>query len=252
MRHLQMWLLAAALAAVVAGAGLGAGTATPDFDGVSDSSWDTLLLGLGSGFTLAAPLLIALIASRLVDAEHRGGGWLMSATAGVAPGQLCRVKRLALGFLVAGATHLTRAAFTAALFAGATVPTSAAFRPVGFDVRREAAGPAARCLGLSLGVVAVNLALLALPVVLPARVENQLVGMGVGLLGTVLALFSSAVPAPIAALTPWGHYSLAAASEYVDGQLVARSPEYAAVAGLLGVAAGLCALLTRSFDRQEA
>ena len=236
MRHLQMWLLAAALAVVVAGAGLGAGTATPDFDGVSDSSWDTLLLGLGSGFTLAAPLLIALIASRLVDAEHRGGGWLMSATAGVAPGQLCRVKLLALGFLVAGATVLTSAAFTA----------------VGFAVGIEAAWPAGRWIGLTLCVLAVNLVLLALHVVLAARVENQLVGMGVGLLGTVLALFSSAVPAPIAALTPWGHYSLAAASEYVDGQLVARSPEYAAVAGLLGVAAGLCALLTRSYDRQEA
>src|SRR5699024_6948963 len=148
MRHLQMWLLAAALAVVVAGAGLGAGTATPDFVGVSDSSWDTLLLVIGSGFTLAAlisivlldsrhfdsecdrlllgfcsgftlaaQLMIALIASRLVDAEHRGGGWLMSATAGVAPGQLCRVKLLALGFLVAGATVLTSAAFTAVGFA---------------------------------------------------------------------------------------------------------------------------------------
>src|SRR5699024_4436245 len=180
----------------------------PDFDGVSDSSWDTLLLGLGSGFTLAAPLLIALIASRLVDAEHRGGGWLMSATAGVAPGQLCRVKLLALGFLVAGATVLTSAAFTA----------------VGFAVGIEAAWPAGRWIGLTLCVLAVNLVLLALHVVLAARVENQLVGMGVGLLGTVLALFSSAVPAPIAALTPWGHYSLAAASEDVDGQHVAPSP----------------------------
>src|SRR5699024_1487036 len=229
MRHLQMWLLAAALAVVVAGAGLGAGTATPDFDGVSDSSWDTLLLGLGSGFMLAAPLLIALIASRLVDAEHRGGGWLMSATAGVAPGQLCRVKLLALGFLVAGATVLT----------------SAAFMAVGFAVGIEADWPAGRWIGLTLCV-------LSHVIDCPGRAINNTVGMFVDRLGTVLALFSSAVQAPIAALTPWRHYSLADASEYVDGQLVARSPEYAAVAGLLGVAAGLCALLTRSFDRQEA
>lgn len=102
MRHLHVVLLVAVLFAVVTGIGLYAAVFNPDFDRTSASSWNTLLMGMGSGFTLAAPLLLAVVASRLVDAEHQGGGWLMSATSGVTPGGLCRAKLLALGLLVAG------------------------------------------------------------------------------------------------------------------------------------------------------
>ena len=113
MRHLHVVLLVAVLFAVVTGIGLYAAVFNPDFDRTSASSWNTLLVGMGSGFTLAAPLLLAVVASRLVDAEHQGGGWLMSATSGVTPGGLCRAKLLALGLLVAGATVLVSAAFAA-------------------------------------------------------------------------------------------------------------------------------------------
>lgn len=38
-----------------------------------------------------------LIASRQVEIEHTGNGWLSSATAGLTPGQMCRAKLVALG-----------------------------------------------------------------------------------------------------------------------------------------------------------
>lgn len=96
-----------------------------------------------------------------------------------------------------------------------------------------------------------SLALLALHVVLAARVENQLVGIGLGLLGAVVALISTAVPTWIAHLTPWGYYALSAAAGYVDGQLAGFAPSYLNIGGLSAVAAAIFALFTRSFDRQE-
>lgn len=236
MRHLHVVLLVAVLFAVVTGIGLYAAVFNPDFDRTSASSWNTLLMGMGSGFSLAAPLLLAVVASRLVDAEHQGGGWLMSATAGVTPGGLCRAKLLALGLLVAGATVLVSAAFAA----------------VGLAVGIDAPWPAGRWLGLTACLLVVSLALLALHVVLAARVENQLVGIGLGLLGAVVALISTAVPTWIAHLTPWGYYALSAAAGYVDGQLAGFAPSYLSVVGLAVVAAAVFALFTRSFDRQEA
>lgn len=236
MRHLHIWLLVVALLVVVTGVGLYAAISTPDFDRATASSWNTLLMGIGTGFTLAAPLLLAVIASRHVDAEHQGGGWLLSATSGITPGGLCRAKFVALGSLVVAATVLASAVCVAAgLLIGITAPL-----------------PAGRWIGFTASVLVVNLVVLALHIVLAARIENQLVGVGVGLLGTVLALFATAVPAWIAHLAPWGYYALASASGYVNSVLVAQSPAYASIAGLGLVAAALFALFTLSFDRQEA
>ncbi|WGP07727.1 ABC transporter permease [Bacillus subtilis] len=236
MRHLHVWLLVGVLLVVVAGIGLYSAIFNPDFDRVTESSWNTLLGGIGSGFTLAAPLLLAVVASRLVDAEHEGGGWLMAATSGVTPGGLCRAKLLTLGILVTGVTVLASAVFAA----------------TGFAFGIDAPWPAGRWIGLTLCVLIVNLAVLALHIVLAARIENQLVGIGIGLLGTILALFGTAVPAWIAHLTPWGYYALSSASGYVDGVLIGFSPAYPSIAGLGLIAAVLFALFTRSFDRQEA
>lgn len=159
----------------------------------------------------------------------------MSAISGVTPGRLCRAKFLALGLLVAGATILASAVLAGAGFLlGVTAPL-----PVG------------RWVGFTASVLVVNLVILALHIVLSARVENQLVGIGVGLLGTILALFGTSVPVWIAHLTPWGYYALASASGYVDGVLIGFAPAYPSVIGLGFVAAVIFFLFTRSFDRQE-
>ncbi|MGO1974535.1 MAG: ABC transporter permease [Propionibacteriaceae bacterium] len=236
MRHLHVGALVTVLFVVVAGVGLYSAVSNPDFDPATQSSWNTLLGGSNSGFSLGAPLLIAVIASRLVDAEHQGGGWLMSATSGVTPARLCRAKLLAVGILVSGVTILASTVFAGSGMAlGIGVPW-----------------PAARWIGLTLCLLVVNLVVLALHIVLAARIENQLVGVGIGLLGTIFALFGTAVPAWMAHLTPWGYYALSAAAGYVDGELVALSPAYVSIAALGLVAAIVFALFTRSFDRQEA
>lgn len=236
MRHLHIWLLVMVLPVGVPCLGLFSALSSPEFDRAAASAWNTLLTGVGTGFTVTVPLLSAVLASRLVDVEHRGGGWLLSSTSGVTAGELCRGKVAALGSLLAAATVLASVAVvvTGGLL-GITSPL-----------------PAGRWIGFTVAVLVVTLAVLAVHIVLAAWVENQLVGVGVGLLGTVAALFASAVPPWIAHLTPWGYYALASAAGYVDSELVARSPAYASIAALGLVVAALFVLFTVALDRQEA
>lgn len=236
MRRLHVVLLAVVLLVVLTGMGLYGSVLTPDFDPTTEQAWNSLLGGIARGAALAAPLLVAVIASRQVDIEHQGSGWLMSATCGITPGGLCRAKFLATGSLV---TVVTLAASGCLLGTGLLLGVSA---PI----------PAGRWLGATLSILVVHLAVLALHVLIAARVENQLVGIGLGLLGMVLALFGDAVPVWMAHLTPWGYYALAMASGYVGDTLVALTPSYLSIAALGLVMGAVFMVLTRRFDRQEA
>lgn len=235
MRRLRLGLLAGTLAGIVAALTLGTGVASPDFVRESQDSWSTLLGGIGSSLALAAPLLLSVLASRQVDIEHRGSGWLLVATSGVTPGALCRAKVFALGLLVATAT----------------VVASVLVLVVGLMLGITAAVPVGRWLGSTLALVVVNLGVLAFQVLLSTHVENQLVSMGVGLLGTFLALFGSSVPSWMAHLTPWGYYALSSAAEYRDADLIAITPAYASIAAMAVVVMLIFGLVTGRLDRQE-
>ena len=236
MRHLHIWLLAVVLLVVITGITLYGGVFNPDFDRATDRAWNSLLNTFGAGVLLAAPLLLAIMASRQVDVEHVGGGWLLSATSGVTPGTLCRAKLLALAVLVTGATVVG-----SGLVAG-----------TGLLLGISAPWPAGRWLGCTVAVLAVNLVLVAVHVIVSARVENQLVGIGIGLLGTILALIASSLPGWVTHLIPWGYYTLASAAGYVGSDLVAVTPSYASIAGLAIVAAVAFGVFTSRFDRQGA
>ncbi|MGD7706393.1 ABC transporter permease [Microlunatus sp. Y2014] len=236
MRHLHSWLLAALLLVVVTAVTVLGGVGNPYFDRATADSWNSLLSTFGGAVPLAAPLLLAIMASRQVDVEHVGGGWLLSATSGVTPGSLCRAKFLAL----------------AALVTGATVGSSALVTGTGLLLGVTAPWPAGRWLACTAAVLVVNLVLVALHVMVSARVENQLVGLGVGLLGTILALVASSLPGWLAHLVPWGYYGVAAGAEYVGSELVAATPSLLSIAGLAVVTGLAFGILTHRFDRQEA
>ena len=107
MRHLRVGLFVALLAISVALMSMynafGSG-AFERLDDPNDYAWKILFDGLGMGAALIAPILVAVIASRQVEIEHTGNGWLSSATSGLTPGQMCRAKFVSLGVLVAAAT----------------------------------------------------------------------------------------------------------------------------------------------------
>ncbi len=223
---LVLGVLALSLVALLSGA---------DVDPASPQAWHGLLAGMSLGVPLLSPLLLAVLASRQTEIEHEGQGWLLQATSGLTPGAVCRAKLVALGVVVTAAT-LAASSLVAAVGAalGFTAPL-----------------PLAQWAGFTACLVVVNLVVLALHVLLSARVENQLVALGVGALGVVVAVFSQGLPAAAAHVTPWGYYALARAAGYEGEHLRALPIAYPSVAALALVAAGCVAVVTARLDRQE-
>lgn len=236
MRHRGVGLVASVLVVIVVGLSVFSAVTSPEFASSSPSGWNALLAGMSLAVPLASPLLLAVLASRQVDVEHEGNGWLLSQTSGVTAGGLCRVKFLAIGVIIATATFLTSMLVACAgLLLGLSAPL-----------------PAQLWIGYTISILVTNLVVLALHIVLAARIDNQLVGLGVGVVGTVGAVFATALPATLAHVTPWGYYALATAAGYQDGGLVALTPSYPSIAMLGVVSATLFVLVTGQFDRQEA
>ncbi|PDP89244.1 ABC transporter permease [Glycomyces fuscus] len=198
--------------------------------------WESLFMSHVLIAAMTSPLLVAVLASRQVDIEHQGQGWMLSQVAGISPGRLCRAKVAVLGPLLAVAVTVQTALIVAAgLVAGITVPLSP-----GMWVQYAA------CQLL------VDLALLCLHVLLAARVENQLVGMAVGLLGAFCGVFSLLMPPFLARVLPWGYYAVVSPLGMGDDGFVPITPGYGWLAAFLVLVAVLFATVSRRFDRTEA
>ncbi len=236
MRHLRIGLVATALVAVVVGLSLMGATASPEFADPAKRSWEVLLDSMSVAVPLTSPTLLAVLASRQVEIEHQGNGWLLSQTSGITPGGLCRAKLFALGTIVAAATVLESVLLIGAgLLLGITAPA-----PIGL------------WLGYTASVLVANLVILALHILLSARIDNQLVGLGIGVVGSLVAASASGFPAWLAhASPPWGYYALAAATEWRGGALDTLTPSYPSIAALGVVGVVLFLLITSLFDRQE-
>ncbi|MBF6332530.1 ABC transporter permease [Nocardia transvalensis] len=239
MRHLHVVPIAIVLVVGVVGLSSIELTSADFADSVRDPSglpWHRLLVGMTFAVPLATPILLAVLASRQVDIEHQGNGWLWSHTSGLTPGYLCRVKFVATG----------------AVLVAATLVASCLMVAIGRLAGITAAFPAGQWLGYTASIVVVNLVLLALHLLLSAWLENQLVAMGIGVVGVFLAVVSSGAPPWLAHLSPWGYYSLAAPVDYRDGGLVSLTPAHLSVVALGLAGAVVFTIITRRFDRQEA
>lgn len=191
--QLPFGLIAAAMVVAVVLLALYTVVSSPDFSPEDPGAWNALLAGMSLGIPLISPLLLAVLASRQTDIEHQGNGWLLQSTSGITPGGICRAKLAALGIVVAVTTVGTSLIVlaTGKLLAGILTPV-----------------PLTHWAGFTGCVLVVNLAVLALHILLSAKVENQLVALGIGVLGCVIAVFSQGLPAALAHVTPSGYYAL--------------------------------------------
>lgn len=237
MRHLKVGLIAAVMVIAVLGLTMMGLLSDPAFDPGVTAAWHALLAGMSLGTPLIAPLLLAVLASRQTDIEHQGNGWLLQTTSGLTPGAVCRAKFFSLGVIV---VVVTAAVSLGALAIGRAL------------VGISAPLPAGHWAGFTICALVVNLVLLAGHILLAAKVENQLIGLGIAVLGTLLGLFSQNLPEVLAHITPWGYYALAEAANYQDGVMVALPISYPSFAGLAVVATVVFVVLTSRFDRQEA
>ena len=208
------------------------------FDSLDDPAggpWLRLLASLAFAVPLASPILVAVLASRQVDLEHQGNGWLFAHTAGLPAGKLCRTKFLATGAILVAATLLES---LLVIGVGTLAGVTGQF-------------PAELWWAYTVSAVVLNLVLLGLHLLLAARIENQLVGLGLSVIGVFLAVSGSGMPAWMSHLTPWTYYALAVPVDFRGGVLVPIPPWHLSVValGVLGAAAFL--LLTGRLDRQE-
>lgn len=237
MRHLGIGPVAAVMVIAVTGSSLIGTVAGPDLDPATPAAWNALLAGLSLGIPLISPLLLAILASRQTEIEHVGNGWLLQSTAGSTPGMVCRAKLVALGLVVATVT----------------VAESVLVLAVGrLLIGINAPAPVGHWIGFTSCMLVVNLVVLALHLVLAAKIENQIVCLGIAIVGTLLAVFSAGLPAAVAHLSPWGYYALAQAADYRAGEIVTVPLSYPSIAALAGIAAVLFLLITARFDTQEA
>lgn len=235
MRRLRMGLSAAALVCAITGLSIMSTVSSPEFSPTAPEAWAGLLAGLSFAVPVGSPLIIAVLASRQVDIEHRASGWLLARTAGVTTGRLCRTKWAATAVWVAGATVLS-----SALVAG-----------FGLAVGITAPLPLAAWVMYTLLAVTVSLVVLALHVVLATVVDNQLVTLGLGVVGTLIAMFANGFPPLLAHLSPWGYYALAMGAAFVGDAPALLTPAYPSVAALAVLGSLLFVLATGLLDLKE-
>lgn len=173
-------------------------------------AWDAYLVQYVMGTALFTPIAIAIVASRVVDIEHAGNGWRLSSVIGVTRGALCRLKWVTLAPIVL-ALRVIEVAAVLALPALLGMP---AVTNLGVWVRTAAV------------MVVTTLALLAAHLWLAARIESQLVGIGIAVLGGFLAMFSMLLPPVVALLTPYGSFAAVLPYTYSSSGIIAISPHY--------------------------
>ena len=158
--------------AALSSASLFSGGTRDTFDDPTASPWAALLLTYTMMAAMTSPILTAVLASRQTDIEHSGTGWTLAATAGYTPGTLCRAKLAALSVVLLPAVIAqTLLVIGAGVLAGIRVPLDP--------------GP---WLGYTVLLFMINVAFCALHIWLAAAVENQLISVGVGMLGAFLAV----------------------------------------------------------------
>ncbi|WP_022868623.1 ABC transporter permease [Schaalia vaccimaxillae] len=189
MRRLWVWPIALAL--VGAGLALSAPSSQSTVAKAEDP-WPSLLLVITLTTAIISPILVAVLASRLTEVEHVSGGWTMSAAAGLAPGRLCRAKLVALSSILIPVVILT---------VGVPMLTLHALGPAA-EPNFNAWG------GYALALLCIDLVACGLHILVSAIVENQIVGIGVGFLGSFIAVFSLLLPPWLARLIPWGYWAL--------------------------------------------
>lgn len=242
LRRLRLWPIALVLTA--AGIGLSlpmSASARDSLINATTDPWPNQLLTVSMSAALFSPLLVSVLASRLVDIEHTGGGWIMSATMGLTPGRLCRTKLTTLAGVL-----------TVVVLLQVTVP-------VVYGRLMGATWALDVTPWLLYGVSLLLLDILACGfyLLLATLVDNQIICVGLGFLGSFISQFSMLMPPWAARLVPWGYWAVitpARASGEINKHTYAvaySAPDWPWIIGFLLLGAAVFAVATARLDRIE-
>lgn len=202
--------------------------------------WQSLLMSYTIMNSLISPILISFVSSRLVDVEHSGRGWTFHAAQGVGIGRLCRIKFALLALLVATGVSIQSLGFVGIVKAlGCVQPLDAGV-----------------WAGYTACLIGVDLALAALHILLSAAVDNQVVSVGIGFIGSLVAFYMFLFPSGVARLLPWGYWAMISRTSMVyEGAGAARvvlvEPEWPWIAGYLILIAVVFFAVCARFDRKQ-
>lgn len=238
MRRLRTLPLLVGLVTAVAAlssASLFSGSVRETFNDPTAQPWAGLLLSYTLMAAMTSPILTSVLASRQTDIEHSGVGWTLAATAGRPPGMLCRAKLAALAILLLPAVFIqTLLVVSFGCLAGIQVPIDAS-----------------PWISYTALLYLVDVAFCALHIWLAARVENQLISVGVGMLGAFLAVFSLLMPPSVSKVIPWGYYAVISGAGQLDGNVTYIATPYGWVVGFLIIVAIIFKRATQHLDRIE-
>ncbi|MBQ1084457.1 ABC transporter permease [Nocardiopsis sp. B62] len=237
-RRLRLWALCLVMVVavvVLTTMNLGSESTRAGFTDPGAQPWEQLLLNQVLITAMTSPILVAVLAGRQVEIEHQGQGWILARVSGFGPGLLCLAKAVVVG----AALTVTVAAQCVLVVAAGAVAGIGSAPPLDLWAR----------YGLCL--VSVHLAVLCLHLWLAARVDNQLVGLGVGLLGAFYAVTSLLMPVQAAYFLPWGYYAAISPLAMEGNHLVAAAPAGWPFALFLCASAALFWAACRRFDRGE-
>lgn len=157
---------------------------------VTPQLWSALLFQLPLYNTIFCPLVLAAIASRICDSENKGNTYKLLCT-------MQQKKHIFDGKVLLGALYVL---FLTALEAvcipilGRILPVSQAF-------------PLGHYLTFLAVLFLVSFSLYLMQLILSLMMEGQLIPLFVGLLGSLVGVFSAFFPiGKLAALVPWGYY----------------------------------------------
>jgi len=221
--------------AALSSASLFSGSTRETFDDPTAAPWAALLLTYTFMAAMTSPILAAVLASRQTDIENTGSGWTLASTAGYTPGKLCRAKLAALAVILLPAVALqTLLVIGAGLLASITVPLNVA-----------------PWIGYTVGLLLVDIAFCALHIWLAAKVENQLISVGIGMLGAFIGVFALLMPDWLTRLIPWGYFAMISQVSTSGRDVVYATPAYGWIAGFLIIVGIAFTLATRRLDRIE-
>jgi len=196
--------------------------------------WAGLLLNYVFMSAMVAPLFTAIIASRVTEIEHSGNGWMMAAGSGIGSGKLCHAKLIALSLIIFPLAFIQSALL---LCIGHIAGIA---RPIDW-------GP---WLTYSFLLVFVEVAFCALHLCLSTHVENQLVGIGCGLLGSFIAVFCLLLPRAISLFIPWGYFAAIAPVGTEGSSVVYSNVPWLCIVFFLFVSGAIFMRVTQNFDRR--
>lgn len=238
MRRLKVWLVAGVIAVgttLFASMQLFSAGYRAEINDPAQQHWAGILLFYAMGKAMTAPILAAVLASRQVEVEHQGNGWTMAATLGQDKSRLCATKILALAPVVGLVTVVELGClYAGSRLAGASLPL-----PVGSWLWYAGAS------------FAVTMALVGLHVLLAARIENQLAGLALGVLGAFAGVFAMLMPSWLAHALPWGYFAVVATHRMSPAGYEATPLAWPALALFLLVMSAIVAAGLRVLDRTE-